>query len=187
MQCRELCSHAAAMQWPPCSSSCCSSSMHADSCMPVHACRFIQSCSSSSSSMHAYMQIENASCKLQAASCNERSRVRIFKICVHYDAATTVHVVQNRGCVHYTRSLEGCSGPSCPKFSAAALAMQWPSRSSHAVQGTVQPCSSHAVAAMQQQLLQQQHACRFMHAGSCMPVYPVMQQQQQQHACIHAN
>ena len=116
MQCRELCSHAAAMQWPPCSSSCCSSSMHADSCMPIHACRFIQSCSSSSSSMHAYMQIENASCKLQVASCNERSRVRIFKICVHYDAATAVHVVQNRGCVHYTRSLEGCSGPSCPKF-----------------------------------------------------------------------
>ena len=57
-------------------------------------------------------------------------------------------------------------------------------RGSHAVQGTVQPCSSHAVAAMQQQLLQQQHACRFMHAGSCMPVYPVMQQQQ--HACMHA-
>ena len=67
MQCRELCSHAAAMQWPPCSSSCCSSSMHTDSCMPVHACRFIQSCSSSS--MHACMQLENASCKLQVATC----------------------------------------------------------------------------------------------------------------------
>ena len=28
---------------------------------------------------------------------------------------------------------------------------------------------------------QQQHACRFMHAGSCMLVHPVCTQQQQQH------
>ena len=43
-------------------------------------------------------------------------------------------------------------------------------------------------ACTQQQQLLHQHARRYMHTGSCMPVHPACtQQQQQQHACMPAH
>jgi hypothetical protein len=50
-----------------------------------------------------------------------------------------------------------------------------------------QPRTHTCTRAKQQQLLQQQHACRFMHASSCIPVHPRIHAcTQQQHACMHA-